>query len=86
MPHFSFYPVITDNVVLNLPNFDPNNSDENLSTQRALWTPPGDMVTSTDGEKRPVLWYNVDLDNADEFVLQVQVRNVMMLTTRFRDF
>ncbi len=76
MPHFSFYQVVTDNNVLNLPNFDPQGGGESVGTQRVTWTPPGDLADSTDPEKRPLMCFNVDPDDASNFRLQVQIRDL----------
>ena len=78
--HIAYYDVLADNNVLNLPNFDQEQdvggtaADEALNNQLLVWKPAGDIQLDGPGNIRPVLCYNVDLDNADDFRLRVKIR------------
>ena len=74
MPHIAFYQVLTDDVVLPLPNLNPGN-DEDQDTQRLTLNPANDIELNATGQHRPLLCYQVNLENADDFKLQVQVRD-----------
>lgn len=76
MPHFAFYHVLADNNVLTLPNFNPGD-EEDINTHRlVLEDPAGDIDLDVPAEFRPLLCYNVDADNADQFRLRVLVRDL----------
>lgn len=74
MPHIAYYQVLTDNVTLPLSNFSPG-AEESPNTQRVQWNPANDIKLDNDGSKRPVLCYQVDLENANGFTLRVQIRD-----------
>jgi len=77
MGHFAHYQVLTDNKVLNLPNLSPSGGTgvtaESQSKQRIIWNPANDISLDDGADTRPILCFNVDLDNADDFKLRVWI-------------
>ena len=74
MPHFAYYHVLTDDVVMALPQFNAP-SGEDLNTQRVTFNPTDDIELDGSGANRPLLCYQVDLDDASAFKLKVQIRD-----------
>lgn len=78
--HIAYYQVLSDNTTDQLPNLSPKQNvggtaaDEDVNTQLRVWRPAGDTQLNGDGSKRPVLCYNVDLNNCDSFHLRVLIR------------
>ncbi len=74
MSTIAYYQVLTDDVLLPLPNPNPTQVDENATTQKLTFNPADDVKLSGAGENRPLLSYQVDLENANDFKLRVEVR------------
>lgn len=78
--HIAYYNVLADNSVLDIPNLNPQQevggtaANETQSTQMLVWKPAGDIQLNGPAHIRPVLCYNVDLDNATAFKLRVKIR------------
>lgn len=73
--HSAHYQVLTDNVVLHLPNLSPSGGTgetaENIKRQRKIWNPPNDIKIDGPGNSRPVLCFQVNPENANNFKLRV---------------
>lgn len=74
MPHIAYYDVLTDDVVLSLPQFEAK-PPESINQQIVKFDPANDIELDATGKSRPLLCYQVDLENADDFKLRVQVRD-----------
>lgn len=85
MPHFVFYHVLADNNVLSLPNFDAGD-EEDINTHRlVLEDPATDIDLDVPASFRPLLCYNVDADNANQFRLRVLVRDLQGASREISD-
>ncbi len=74
MTHIAYYQVLTDNVILPLPNTNPSGTEENETTQKLIFNPANDIELNASGQHRPLISYQVDLESANDFKLRVQVR------------
>lgn len=78
--HIAYYQVLSDNSTDPLPNLNPRQNvggttaDEDINTQMRFWTPADDIQLNGDASKRPMLCYQVDLNNCDSFQLRVMIR------------